>query len=81
MAEPILDLADVRGQTLGRLAMEVAAAGAHHAALVGAPGVGQARPALDNHLKRSPAQPRAAHGPVAERAARGELRQRRPAGV
>jgi magnesium chelatase family protein len=36
-----LDLADVRGHLMGRLALEVAAVGGHHCALVGAPGVGK----------------------------------------
>jgi magnesium chelatase family protein len=35
------DLAEVRGQTLGRLAVEVAAAGGHHLLLVGPPGAGK----------------------------------------
>jgi magnesium chelatase family protein len=35
------DLADVRGQVLGRHALEVAAAGAHHLLLVGPPGSGK----------------------------------------
>ena len=35
------DLMDVRGHRIGRLALEVAAAGGHHAALVGAPGIGK----------------------------------------
>ncbi|MDQ6783780.1 MAG: YifB family Mg chelatase-like AAA ATPase [Actinomycetota bacterium] len=35
------DLADVRGQALGRLAVEVAAAGSHHLLLVGPPGAGK----------------------------------------
>ncbi len=35
------DLVDVRGQTLGRLALEVAAAGGHHLLLVGPPGAGK----------------------------------------
>lgn len=35
------DLRDVRGHALGRLALEVAAAGGHHCALVGPPGVGK----------------------------------------
>lgn len=35
------DLAEVRGQPLGRLAVEVAAAGAHHLLLVGPPGAGK----------------------------------------
>ena len=35
------DLADVRGQALGRQALEVAAAGAHHVLLVGAAGAGK----------------------------------------
>ncbi len=36
-----LDLADVRGQPLGRLALEVAAAGGHHLLLSGPPGAGK----------------------------------------
>ncbi len=35
------DLADVRGQALGRRAVEVAAAGGHHLLLVGPPGTGK----------------------------------------
>lgn len=35
------DLADVRGQAFARLALEVAAAGAHHLLLVGPPGAGK----------------------------------------
>ncbi len=35
------DLSDVRGQPLGRLAVEVAAAGGHHLLLVGPPGAGK----------------------------------------
>jgi magnesium chelatase family protein len=35
------DLTDVRGQPLGRLAVEVAAAGGHHLLLVGPPGAGK----------------------------------------
>jgi magnesium chelatase family protein len=35
------DLADVAGQELGRYALEVAAAGGHHLALVGPPGAGK----------------------------------------
>ena len=35
------DLADVRGQPVGRLAVEVAAAGGHHLLLVGPPGAGK----------------------------------------
>lgn len=35
------DLADVRGQPLARLALEVAAAGGHHILLVGPPGAGK----------------------------------------
>ncbi|MBW3579842.1 MAG: YifB family Mg chelatase-like AAA ATPase [Actinobacteria bacterium] len=38
-AEP--DLADVRGQAVARLALEVAAAGGHHLLLVGPPGAGK----------------------------------------
>lgn len=40
------DLADVRGQALGRLALEVAAAGGHHLLLVGPPGAGKTMLAL-----------------------------------
>ncbi|MBO0746786.1 MAG: YifB family Mg chelatase-like AAA ATPase, partial [Acidimicrobiaceae bacterium] len=36
-----LDLADVRGQPVGRLAVEVAAAGGHHLLLCGPPGAGK----------------------------------------
>jgi magnesium chelatase family protein len=36
-----LDLADVRGQTMGRLALEVAAAGGHHVLLSGPPASGK----------------------------------------
>lgn len=35
------DMADVRGQAAARMAMEVAAAGGHHMAMVGPPGVGK----------------------------------------
>jgi len=35
------DLADVRGQPVGRLAVEIAAAGGHHLLLVGPPGAGK----------------------------------------
>jgi magnesium chelatase family protein len=35
------DLAEVRGQALGRVALEVAAAGGHHLLLVGPPGAGK----------------------------------------
>jgi len=35
------DLADVRGQVVGRRALEIAAAGGHHLLLVGAPGSGK----------------------------------------
>lgn len=38
---PAPDLVDVAGQPLGRLAIEVAAAGGHHIALFGAPGGGK----------------------------------------
>ena len=38
---PRLDLADVAGQMMGRLGLEVAAAGGHHLALFGAPGAGK----------------------------------------
>jgi len=38
---PSVDLADVQGHPLGRLAIEVAAAGGHHTLLVGPPGAGK----------------------------------------
>jgi magnesium chelatase family protein len=38
---PLLDLADIRGQEFGRVALEVAAAGGHHLSLSGPPGVGK----------------------------------------
>jgi magnesium chelatase family protein len=40
-AEPAHDLGDVRGQPMGRLALEIAAAGLHHLLLVGPPGAGK----------------------------------------
>jgi magnesium chelatase family protein len=40
-ALPEPDLADVRGQALGRFAVEVAAAGGHHLLLTGPPGAGK----------------------------------------
>ena len=39
--DPPPDLADVRGQSEARRALEVAAAGGHHLAMVGVPGVGK----------------------------------------
>ncbi|MGI8751823.1 MAG: YifB family Mg chelatase-like AAA ATPase [Acidimicrobiales bacterium] len=39
--EPQPDLVDVRGQAVGRMAVEVAAAGSHHLLLVGPPGAGK----------------------------------------
>jgi magnesium chelatase family protein len=40
-AEAVRDLGDVRGQPMGRLALEIAAAGLHHLLLVGPPGAGK----------------------------------------
>ena len=40
-AEPVEDLADVRGHGAARRALEVAAAGGHHLLLVGSPGTGK----------------------------------------
>lgn len=41
LTENSTDLSDVRGQPDARLALEVAAAGGHHLAMVGSPGVGK----------------------------------------
>ena len=38
---PLVDLAAIRGQTVGRRALEVAAAGGHHLLLIGSPGAGK----------------------------------------
>jgi magnesium chelatase family protein len=38
---PVPDLADVRGQRMGRWALEIAAAGGHHLLLIGPPGSGK----------------------------------------
>ncbi len=38
---PLPDLADVRGQPIGRYALEVAAAGGHHLLMMGPPGAGK----------------------------------------
>jgi magnesium chelatase family protein len=40
------DLSDVRGHPMARLALEVAAAGGHHVALIGSPGIGKSLLAL-----------------------------------
>jgi hypothetical protein len=49
------DLADVAGQALGRRAIEVAAAGGHHVALLGPPGAGRPGPANDVGAQREEA--------------------------
>jgi magnesium chelatase family protein len=41
VTEPIPDLCEVRGQAIARHALEVAAAGGHHLAFLGSPGVGK----------------------------------------
>lgn len=41
VVEPEPDLADVRGQTVARFALEVAAAGGHHLLMLGSPGAGK----------------------------------------
>jgi magnesium chelatase family protein len=41
---PRLDLADIPGQQRGRYGLEVAAAGGHHLAMLGAPGTGKPNP-------------------------------------
>jgi magnesium chelatase family protein len=41
VAEDFLDMSDVQGQQAARFALEVAAAGGHHIALLGSPGVGK----------------------------------------
>ena len=41
LREDIADLADVRGQHMARLGLEVAAAGGHHLLLIGPPGAGK----------------------------------------
>ena len=41
VVSPVPDLADVRGQSLARRALEIAAAGAHHLLLSGPPGAGK----------------------------------------
>ena len=38
---PVPDLADIRGQPLAKLAVEIAAAGSHHLLMVGPPGAGK----------------------------------------
>ncbi len=38
---PLVDLADVRGQTAARLGLELSAAGGHHLLLIGPPGAGK----------------------------------------
>lgn len=40
-ARPAPDLADVRGQRMARLALEIAAAGGHHMLMIGPPGAGK----------------------------------------
>lgn len=73
-AEPgvgLADLADVRGQPLGRRAVEVAAAGGHHLLLIGPPGCGKTMlatrlpallPPLDDATRLAVARIRSAAG-------------------
>ena len=58
------DLADVRGQPVGRFALEVAAAGGHHLLLLGPPGAGKTMlasrlpgPAPAAHRREPPSRP------------------------
>ena len=84
-AGPLPDLADVRGQALGRRALEVAAAGPHHLLMIGPPGSGKTMLAERLPGLLPPLSPDEAltvtrvHSAAGRRAARG--RARRPRAV
>ena len=78
-----LDLADVRGQTAVRKAIELAAAGAHHLLMVGPPGSGKTMlanrlPGVLPELDRSAAMEASRIHSAAGRSLRGDLIRRPP---
>ena len=86
VAEPgdLADLVDVRGQALARRALEVAAAGGHHMAMVGPPGVGKSMLAqrlpglLPDLSDRSAVEVTAVHSVAGAAGAVGALQRRPP---